>query len=103
MQRRDFLSDLARAAALCAAIPNGWRVIARPRLADDPFQLGVASGDVTASGAVLWTRLAPRPQDPDGGLDGDRIVVSWQVADDDAFTRVVKQGRATAAPELGFS
>ena len=103
MQRRDFLADLARAAAIYAAIPNGWRVIARPRFNDDPFQLGVASGDPTPTGGVLWTRLAPRPQEPDGGLEGDRIVVTWQVADDEAFARVVQQGRVTAAPELGYS
>jgi phosphodiesterase/alkaline phosphatase D-like protein len=38
-----------------------WRVTSRPRFADDPFQLGVASGDPTSTGGVLWTRLAPRP------------------------------------------
>ena len=40
------------------------------RFADDPFQLGVASGDPTPTGGVLWTRLAPRPLEPDGGMDG---------------------------------
>jgi len=61
MDRRLFGSDLARYAALCAVVPNVWRVTARPRFADDPFQLGIASGDPTATGGVLWTRLAPRP------------------------------------------
>jgi alkaline phosphatase D len=103
VQRRDFLVDLARAAALCAVVPNDWRVLWRPRFADDPFQLGVASGDPTATGGVLWTRLAPKILDPDGGMSGQRVVVSWQVADDDAFTKIVQQGRATAAPELGYS
>ena len=103
MQRRDFLSDLARNAALCAVVPNLWRVKWRPSFADDPFQLGVACGDPTPTGGVLWTRLAPRPLEPDGGMPGPRTVVTWQVADDDAFTKVVKEGRATAAPELGYS
>jgi alkaline phosphatase D len=103
MDRRDFLADLTRAAALCAVVPNGWRVTSRPRLADDPFQLGVASGDPTATGGVLWTRLAPRAMEPEGGMDGQRTVVTWEVAEDDAFRRIVKQGRATAAPELSYS
>ena len=103
MDRRDFVSDLARLAALCAVVPNGWRVTSRPRFADDPFQLGVASGDPTATGGVLWTRLAPRPLEPDGGMEGLRVPVSWQVAEDESFARVVRQGRAMAAPELGFS
>ena len=61
--RRTFLLDLARDAALCAVVPN-VRVAWRPRFADDPFQLGVASGDPTPTGAVLWTRLAPRRSSP---------------------------------------
>jgi alkaline phosphatase D len=103
MDRRDLLADLTRAAALCAVVPNGWRVTARPRLVDDPFALGVACGDPTPGGAVLWTRLAPRPLEPEGGMDGLRTVVRWQVAEDDGFRRVVREGRATAAPELSYS
>lgn len=103
MKRRDFLLDAARLAALTAAVPNDWRVTFRPRFADDPFTLGVACGDPTPNSAILWTRLAPRPLDPDGGMSGVRAVVNWQVADDEQFTKVVKSGRATAAPELGYS
>ena len=103
MKRRDFVADLARLAALCAVVPNDWRVTARPRLPDDPFQLGVASGDPTATGAVIWTRLAPRPLEPDAGMAGQRVVVTWEVADDEGFARIVKRGRATAAFELGHS
>jgi alkaline phosphatase D len=52
---------------------------------------------------VLWTKLAPRPFEPDGGMDGQRVVVTWELADDESFTKIVRQGRATAAPELGYS
>jgi len=103
MRRRDFLGDLARAAALCAVVPNDWRVTTRPRLPDDAFQLGVASGDPTPTGAVIWTRLAPRPLEPEGGMSGERVTVNWEVADDEGFREVVKRGRATAAPELAYS
>ena len=103
MDRRLFLADLTRAAALCAVVPNVWRVTTRPHLADDPFQLGVASGDPTPTGGVLWTRLAPRPLEPEGGMDGQRVVVAWEVAEDEAFARVVQRGRATAAFELSYS
>ena len=102
MDRRDFLTDLTRTAALAAVVPNVWRVTTRPRLADDPFQLGVAAGDPTPTGGVLWTRLAPRPLEPEGGVDGQRVVVTWEVADDDGFRTIVKQGRATAVPELSL-
>jgi alkaline phosphatase D len=101
--RRRFLADLVRYSTLSIGVPTVWRVTRRPRLVDDPFQLGVASGDPTAGGGVLWTRLAPRPLEPDGGMDGQRTVVDWILAEDEALTRVVQQGRATAAPELGYS
>ena len=103
MDRRDFLLDLTRAAALAAGVPTAWRVTRRPRLADDPFQLGVASGDPTASGGVLWTRLAPRPLEPEGGMDGQRAVVRWELAEDDGFRRILRRGEAVAAPELSYS
>ena len=103
MNRRDFLFDLTRAAALCSTIPNVWRVTNRATFADDPFQLGVASGDPTPTGGVLWTRLAPRPLEPDGGMAGARQIVNWQLAADDKFSQLTKQGTAVAAPELGHS
>ncbi len=98
MERRDFLSDLARFAALAAVVPNDWRVTTRPRLVEDPFRLGVASGDPTPTGAVLWTRLAPRPLEPEGGMDGQRTLVRWEVAEDEGMRKVVRRGTATAAP-----
>lgn len=102
MHRRDFIG-FVRCAALAAAIPNNWRVRFRPRFVDDPFSLGVASGDPTATSVMLWTRLAPRPLDPDGGMGGARTVVSWELAADDGFGNVLQRGRVTAAPELGHS
>jgi alkaline phosphatase D len=103
VKRRDFLENLACTAAFAATVPNVWRVTGRPRLVDDPFQLGIACGDPTPTGGVLWTRLAPRPLEPEGGMDGQKAAVIWEVADDDTFRTIVKQGRATAAPELGYS
>ena len=92
MDRRVFVGDLTRAAALCAVVPNVWRVTSRPRLADDPFTLGVAAGDPTPTSCMIWTRLAPRPLEAEGGMDGQRVVVSWEVADDEAFQHSVGAG-----------
>ena len=103
MHRRLFFSDLAKYAALAATTPTIWRLEWNPRYADDPFALGVASGDPTPDGAVLWTRLAPRPLEAEGGMDGRRVSVRWQVAEDEGFARITQQGNATAAPELGYS
>ncbi|WP_079087085.1 alkaline phosphatase D family protein [Streptomyces silvensis] len=76
-----------------------------PRLRDEPFRLGVASGEPAADGCVLWTRLAPNPlaEDGHGGMPRASYGVQWQVAEDERFRRVVRSGAALALPELGHS
>jgi alkaline phosphatase D len=66
------------------------------------FTLGVASGDPTPDGVVLWTRLAPSPLGG-GGMDPIPYEVRWEVANDDAFADVVQSGRAVASPLLAHS
>jgi alkaline phosphatase D len=102
VRRRDFLEFL-RLAGMAAVIPNGWRVRRGHAFQADPFALGIGSGDPSPTGVTLWTRLAPRPLEPDGGMGGVRVVVRWEIAEDEAFSRVVQRGQATAAPELGHS
>ncbi|MFI6812074.1 alkaline phosphatase D family protein [Nonomuraea sp. NPDC050328] len=69
----------------------------------DPFTLGVASGEPLPDGLVLWTRLAPRPLQPGGGLPARPVAVEWQVAEDSRFTKVVRSGRLQAQPAWAFS
>ena len=52
MLRRDFL-EFVRTASLAATVPNSWRVSFRPRLLDDPFTLGVASGELHSQAHLL--------------------------------------------------
>ena len=68
-------------------------------MADYPFSLGVASGDPAPDGFVIWTRLAPKPLDG-GGMPEENVEVSWQVADDEKFSKVVAKGTAVATPNL---
>ncbi len=75
---------------------------ARRRFTRNPFTLGVASGDPTSTGAVLWTRLAPEPTDP-GSLGSRNITVRWRVATDASMRPVVERGRATAVADLAHS
>jgi alkaline phosphatase D len=70
--------------------------------AADPFQLGVASGDPTADGVVLWTRLAPSPLEG-GGMPPEPFEVVWEVAKDEGLRQIVQKGVAVATPQLGHS
>lgn len=72
------------------------------RTSDYPFQLGVASGDPTPDGMVIWTRLAPDPLNG-GGMPPEDVRVRWRVATDPQMTRVVRKGDANAAHAWGHS
>lgn len=88
-----------------AAAPFVLSTRARAQLAftEFPFQLGVAAGDMSADGFVLWTRLAPQPLDPHGGMPMKPVVVNWEVATDEKFARIAARGQETAWPELAHS
>ncbi|ETI64020.1 alkaline phosphatase [Sphingobium sp. C100] len=68
-----------------------------------PFALGVSSGDPAPDGFVIWTKLAPRPFEPHGGMPMVPLPVKWEVASDERFKTIVAAGEATARPELGHS
>lgn len=104
MSRRLFMGYCAALAAtpwLGSAAQGA--VKSRPSFVSDPFTLGVCSGDPDSSSVVLWTRLAPKPLQPDGGMTPDAVKVNWEVAEDEAMTKVVRRGNAIAAPELAHS
>ncbi|MGC3966829.1 MAG: alkaline phosphatase D family protein [Pirellulales bacterium] len=69
---------------------------------DYPFKLGVASGDPSPDGFVIWTRLAPKPLEG-GGMLTENVEVRWQVADDEKFAKIVAEGKAVATPELAHA
>lgn len=102
---RRALIRSAAALAAGAATPPALigPVWAQAKMDADPFSLGVASGEPTADGMVLWTRLAPKPLDPDGGLPPEALPVGWELAEDAAMKRIVAKGRTLARPELGHS
>ena len=100
-QRRDLLRRfLGAAVALGTWSP---RALAQPRFSRDPFSLGVASGYPTPHGVVLWTRLAPEPLAPDGGMSPAAVPVTWELGLDEQFRRVARQGVAYAEPEWAHS
>ncbi|PQO48120.1 alkaline phosphatase D family protein [Blastopirellula marina] len=68
----------------------------------DPFTLGVASGDPAPDGFVLWTRLAPDPIDG-GGMPAEIYELTWELSEDESFQEIAKRGKAFATPQLGHS
>lgn len=108
LTRRAFfgLAGAGAAAAATASMP-GWvtQAGATPPFGEDPFTLGVASGDPLPTGVVLWTRLATDPlrADGTGGMPPHRFPVRWEIAPDETFSRVIDRGTYVTSPELGHS
>ncbi|WP_162942435.1 alkaline phosphatase D family protein [Desertimonas flava] len=67
---------------------------------DDPFVLGVCSGDPDATSVVLWTRLAG----PGGALlEAGDVPVTWELSEDEGFTSVVAGGTVDALAREGHA
>lgn len=104
---------LQRLSAGAAAVALG--ALFSPRLSGDtrravaasfddyPFKLGVASGQPRPDSVVIWTRLAPSPMLPLGGLPPVPVEVRWEVAEDSGLARVTASGSIAALPEHAHS
>lgn len=60
------------------------------------FTHGVASGDPLTDRVILWTRVLPL-------IPGNRVEVTWQIAEDLAFSRVVAGGGGEADAESDYT
>ncbi len=88
INRRQALGALGAGAAmspLSAARAQG----------DVVFAYGVAAGDPTADGLLIWTHAK--------GASNAPVALRWQVATDRAFKKLAWQGRATARSERDFT
>ncbi|MBI5277055.1 MAG: alkaline phosphatase D family protein [Burkholderiales bacterium] len=96
MRDRRTLLKLAAAGAATVWLPrSAW---SQPVMSADPFTLGVASGSPEERSVVLWTRLGNSEE------QGQRVAtVRWELAHDEGFRQVVRQGQALALPQLGHS
>jgi alkaline phosphatase D len=101
IDRRDIVR-LGSWFALTYPARHGSNLFAAPVFTADPFACGVASGDPTARGVVLWTRLMPDAvrEQP---WQRERVEIRWEVASDEGMRRIVKRGKSLATPELGHS
>ncbi|TBO31397.1 phosphodiesterase [Aquabacterium lacunae] len=103
MHRRDFLRQANWLAASMAwqqvfareparavqATRAAWLAWQAP---PEVFALGVASGDPGPGSVVLWTRLAPKPLQPEGGMPDHPVAVTWFVSRDERGLDVVQSG-----------
>jgi alkaline phosphatase D len=105
--RREFVLSGASLAILPWVSRVAAGQIAQPHFDSDPFQLGVASGDPSPDGMVLWTRLCgdPLTEDIDSahGMGKHAFEVVWEIAKDDSMREIVQSGTTVATGTLGHS
>lgn len=100
LDRRSLIGASASLGLLGACTTLSGRAGALRR---DPFTLGVAAGDPAPDGLVLWTRLAPEPLAPAGGMTPEPVAVAWEVAADPGFRHIVQSGQELALPQDAHS
>ena len=105
--RRDCLKMGGLAVGFAAAPAIVGRAAERRVWRSDPFSLGVASGSPSPSGFVLWTRLAPEPENYDpqrpAGMGGASVPVTYEIASDQAMRNIVRRGTVMADAQYGYS
>ncbi|HEY1709042.1 MAG TPA: alkaline phosphatase D family protein [Rhizomicrobium sp.] len=107
------MNSLTRRAALGGLVAGGALLLPRSRsLASqgwktDPFTLGVAAGEPRPDSVLLWTRLAPDPLSADpatpGGMSGDSVPLTLEVATDDTMRNVIRRETVTAEKDYAWS
>ena len=103
LSRRLFLAQAAALAALPRLAAAAGASAVTHRFADDPFRLGIASGDPSPDGVVLWTRLCPHPLQADPGMPPTPVRVDWEIAENESMGRGRRKGTVLAMPQLGHS
>jgi alkaline phosphatase D len=108
--RRRFLRLAGRTIAGAVAAPALTRsagIFCARWPASDPFSLGVAAGDPSPDGFVIWTRLAPDPLSADpaapGGIEGGDRSVGYEIASDDSMRSIVQRGTCSAEAAFAHS
>ncbi|MBS7790119.1 alkaline phosphatase D family protein [Roseococcus sp. SDR] len=99
LARRGLLRGATGLAALAVAQPPR----ARAQAPGNPFTLGLASGDPWPDSVVLWTRLAPAPLEPGGGMAPVPVTLRWELGADEQMRRILRSGEVVARPEDAHS
>ncbi len=92
------LAALAPLAARPLVLRRAWAGLPTPSASY--FDCGIASGCPDADGFVLWTRLTGLAV---GKASESALLVRWEIAHDESFSRIVQQGSAPALAQLGHT
>lgn len=105
--RRSFLQFTSKSVAVAVVSASVIGCLSssdnnEPTMAENIIPLkflhGIASGDPTADSVILWTRITP-----DDTAYSDAVAVSWEVATDDSFTNIIRNGVTDISSETDYT
>ena len=95
ISRRRFLQSAAAIGAVAAFAHEGLASTVKWREQRDLYPEGVASGDPTSNGVILWTRR------PSAG--GKKVTLLCEVSDDSSFTRIVAKAKSVLSADSDWT
>lgn len=98
-RRRALQAALLAGAASCSKPVKKTPFTASSSAAGGLFAHGVASGDPSADGVVIWTRLS-LPASEDAAAE---ISAPWEIAADRAFATIIASGEATTSAARDYT
>ena len=102
--RRDVFARASAAAATVLLPARLLHAADAVRFQADPFSLGVASGYPTPNSVVFWTRLAPEPKRPGGGIAPTEVIpVTCEIATDERMRNIVRRSDQFATAQFAHS
>src|SRR6187549_3678488 len=93
ISRRGFITT---SGAALGALPLLRSIDALAQVTNPVFRHGVASGDPLTDRVILWTRVTP-------AAGASAQTVSWELARDERFTRVIARGELQTGPARDFT
>ncbi|MFD9337372.1 alkaline phosphatase D family protein [Streptomyces sp. NPDC060028] len=95
-RRRSVVLAAAATAALAPMAALG-ATAAHAAESAPAFLHGVASGDPLPDGILLWTRVTPAAEAVPGSGKGAATLVTWEIAEDKGFSRIVATGSVSSS------
>lgn len=101
ISRRSLLLSAGFLGGLWLSPPQSSSTVAQTQSIDNPFNLGVASGEPDPNSVVIWTKLNPQSLPLRGKIAN--LPIQWRVTTDEKLTQIIAEGTTLAVSDLDYA